>query len=78
VHDPVIPLVLTSKDALFAIARTAHELDAREVVLGRSGRIAPDVQAESFAIRWGAVEPNPDRDLAVRVVSDHDDLRFTV
>ncbi|TMA71551.1 MAG: hypothetical protein E6J72_21500 [Deltaproteobacteria bacterium] len=74
----VVPLVLTSNDALFAIARTAQELDAREVILGRSGKLAPDVQAEMFAIRWGAVEPRGDRELTVRVVSDGEDLRFVI
>src|SRR5437762_292948 len=74
----VVPLVLTSNDAFFAVARTAHELGAREVVFGRSGRLAPDVQAESFAIRWGAVEPDSERDMTVRIVSDGEDLRFAV
>ncbi len=74
----VVPLVLTSNDAFFAVARTAHELGAREVVFGRSGRLAPDVQAESFAIRWGAVEPDSERDMTVRIVSDGADLRFAV
>ena len=70
--------MLTSNDAFFAVARTAHELGAREVVFGRSGRLAPDVQAESFAIRWGAVEPDSERDMTVRIVSDGADLRFAV
>ncbi len=74
----VVPLVLTSNDPLFAIARTAQELNASEVVLGRSGTLAPEVQAESFAIRWGAVEPNADRDMTIRIVTEREDLRFAV
>ncbi|TMA30500.1 MAG: APC family permease, partial [Deltaproteobacteria bacterium] len=74
----VVPLVLTSNDVYFAIARTAQELGAREVILGRSGKLAADVQAESFAIRWGAVEPDPDREVKVRIVSSREDLRFAV
>src|SRR5437016_574587 len=74
----VVPLVLTSNDAFFALARTAQELGAREIVLGRSGTLAPDVQAESFALRWGTVEPDPDRGMTVRIVSDREDLRFAV
>jgi hypothetical protein len=73
----VTPLVLTSNDVFFAIARTAQELGAAEVVLGRSGKLAPDVQAESFAIRWGAVEPD-DREVTVRIVSEREDLRFAI
>jgi amino acid transporter len=74
----VIPLVLTSNDMLFAIARTAQELDAKEVILGRSAKFAPDFQAESFALRWGAVEPDDTRELTIRVVSDREELRFAV
>ena len=74
----VVPLVLTSNDPFFAIARTAQELGAREVVFGRSGTLAAEVQAESFAIRWGAVEPDPDRDMTVRIVTDREDLHFAL
>src|SRR2546425_582457 len=70
----VVPLVLTSNDVFFAVARTAQELGAKEVVLGRSGKLPPDIQAESFAIRWGAVEPDAEREMAVRIVSDREDL----
>ncbi len=74
----VTPLVLTSNDMLFAIARTAQELNANEVILGRSAKFAPDFQAESFALRWGAVEPDDSRELTIRVVSDREDLRFAL
>ncbi|MFI5366471.1 MAG: amino acid permease [Candidatus Binatia bacterium] len=74
----VIPLVLTSNDSLFAIARTAQELDAKEVVLGRSAKFTPDFQAESFALRWGQVEPDETKEMVVRVASDHEDLRFSI
>jgi hypothetical protein len=74
----VVPLVLTSNDVFFAIARTAQELGATEVVLGRSGKLASEVQADSFAIRWGAVEPDHGREMTVRIVTDREDLRFAV
>jgi hypothetical protein len=74
----VVPLVLTSNDVFFAIARTAQELGAQEVVLGRSGKLAADDQAESFAIRWGAVEPDHGREMTVRIVTEREDLRFAL
>jgi hypothetical protein len=74
----VVPLVLTSNDPVFAVARAAQELGAREVILGRSDRLAPDVQAESFAIRWGAVEADGERDMTVRIVAEREDLRFAL
>src|SRR4029077_11518903 len=63
----VVPLVVTSNDLFFAVARTAQELGVREVVLGRSAKFPPDFQAESFALRWGAVEPDEGRQMTVRV-----------
>jgi len=74
----VIPLVVTSNDVFFAVARTAQELGASEVVFGRSGKLASDVQAESFALRWGAVEPDAARPMTVRIVSEREDLRFAM
>jgi amino acid transporter len=74
----VVPLVVTSNDLFFAIARSAQELAAREVFLGRSAKFAPDFQAESLALRWGAVEPDAAHELHIRVVDGADDLRFTV
>jgi hypothetical protein len=74
----VVPLVLTSNDPLFAIARTAQELGAKEVVLGRSGRVSADNQATSFALRWGAVEPDSERALVVRVATEREDLRYEI
>jgi K+-sensing histidine kinase KdpD len=74
----VTPLVVTSNDALFAIARTAQELGATEIILGRSAKFPPEFQAESLAIRWGAVEPDQRREITVRVISEREDLRFAI
>ena len=72
----VTQLVLTSNDAFFAIARAAKELEVSEIILGRSAKFTPDHQAESLAIRWGAVEPDAAHVLPVRVVSSQEELRF--
>lgn len=72
----VTPLVVTSNDVFFAIARTAQELAATEVVLGRSEKLSADAQAEEFALRWGSVEPDDEREILVRVVTDREDLRY--
>ena len=36
------------------------------------------MQAEAFAIRWGAVEPDASHEVEVRIVSSREDLRFAV
>jgi len=72
----VVPLVLSSNDAFFAIARTAQELGATEVVPRQVRQAVARAPAESFALRWGAVEPDPDRRMVVRVASEREDLRY--
>ena len=74
----VTPLVVSSNDSLFAIARAAKELGAQEIILGRSAKFTPDFQAESFALRWGAVEPDHTHEMVVRVVSETEDLRYAI
>src|SRR5262249_44772454 len=74
----VTPLVVSSNDLLFAIARAAKELDAREGVLGRSAHFPPDLQAEPVALRWGVVEEDESRDMLVRVVNEREVLRFAL
>lgn len=51
----VHPLVLPTNNPLHAIALTARDLNAREVVLGVSEKVHADLQLEQFALAWGAV-----------------------
>jgi hypothetical protein len=52
---------------------------AQAGLLGRSGTLASQVQAESSAIRWGAVEPDAQPEMTVRIAVGHqEDLRFAV
>jgi len=48
----VKPLVVPSNNSWFAIARTAYELGATEILLGKSERIPPDVQLEQITMMW--------------------------
>lgn len=60
----VHPLVLPTNNPLHAIALTARDLNAREVVLGVSEKVHADLQLEQFALAWGAVTAaSPSMDL---------------
>ena len=48
------------------------------MILGQSAKFTPDFQGESFAIRWGAVEADANREITVRVVGEREDLRFSI
>lgn len=51
----VKPLVVPSNNSWFAIAKTAYDLGAEEIFLGKSGRVPPDVQLQQLAMMWGLV-----------------------
>jgi hypothetical protein len=51
----VAPLVLPTNNPLHAIALTARDLNAKEVVLGVSEKMHAITQLEEFALAWGAV-----------------------
>ena len=75
----VIPLVVTSNDVLFAIARTAQELGATRGDLRSLGQVPARLPGSSRSRCAGArCEPDARREIVVRVVSEHEDLRFSV
>jgi len=54
VGKQVYPVVLPTNNPLFAIATTARDLGATEVVLGVSEQMHAETQLEQFAIAWGS------------------------
>ena len=72
----VTPLVIVSNDQLYAIARTAYQLQVEEVVMGSSAKFNADVQLEHFAMHWGSL--SAERTIKVRVLSETLDIRADV
>lgn len=72
--ERITPLVVPSNDSWFAIARTADELQADEIVLGKSNRIPEDVQLEQIAVMRAMTATNPDKELKIRIVGSPDDI----
>lgn len=66
--ETIAPIVVPSNNAWFAIARTAQELDCREILLGKSERIPPDVQLEQMAIMWAMVTAD-NREITIRIIA---------
>ena len=65
-------LSIPTNDAYYAMARAAYDLKAHELILGKSGKYAPDVQMEEIAVAWGAVTPSDEeeRHLRIRILWD--------
>jgi len=64
VGKQVYPVVLPTNNPLYAIATTARDLHAKEVVLGVSEKMHGETQLEQFALAWGSATTEP-RDYAV-------------
>jgi amino acid transporter len=61
-------LVVPSSDPFQAIAHTAVQLDAAEVVAGRSSTMAPDRQARLLGQAWETLPRKPKRQVRFRVM----------
>lgn len=70
VGHTVIPLLVPSNDPFYAMARVAYDLNAQELVVGKSGKYPPDIQMEHIAVAWGAVRPPQGRSLRIRILWD--------
>jgi amino acid transporter len=65
---PVELLVVPSSDVFQAIAHTAVQLDAAEIVAGRSAVMAPDKQARRLGQAWEMLPTRPRRQVRFRVI----------
>jgi hypothetical protein len=69
--EEVVPLVIPSNNAWYAIARTAKEISADEILLGRSENVPPDVQFQQLALMWGVVATGKEKELTLRIVESN-------
>jgi amino acid transporter len=77
----VYPVVLPTNNPLYAIATTARDLNAREVVLGVSEKMHAETQLEQFALAWGSATAEPRfskiaSELTVRIVGPQLEMRY--
>jgi len=72
----VIPLVVPAKDATFAMAKVAFELEASEIIIGRSEQVTPEVQLERLAVAWGYLAAETGRKIMARVVWPKHELKY--
>lgn len=66
--ETIVPIVVPSNNSWFAIARTAMELKADEVLLGMSAKVPPDFQLAQLAMMWGMVSSGKDKEVTFRII----------
>jgi hypothetical protein len=81
VGKQVYPVVLPTNNPLYAIANTARDLHAKEVVLGVSEHLHGEVQLEQFAMAWGSATAEPEyaaiaSQLTVRIIGPQLELKY--
>jgi amino acid transporter len=72
---PVLPIVVPTNNALFAVAQTAAQLGVDEIFLGVSQRYPADYLIEQFAIYWGMVQADGDKHVVLRTVDARREVR---
>ena len=81
VGKQVYPVVLPTNNPLYAIATTARDLGATEIVMGVSEQMHAETQLEQFAIAWGSATAEPQYrqitdQLTVRIVGPQVELKY--
>ena len=80
VGKQVYPVVLPTNNPLYAIATTARDLNAHEIILGVSEKMHAEVQLEQFALAWGSATAEPPymagRDVTIRIIGPQVEMKF--
>jgi amino acid transporter len=81
VGKQIFPVVLPTNNPLYAIATTARDLNAGEVVLGVSEKMHAETQLEQFALAWGSATADPQFRhisdlLTVRIVGPQVEMKY--
>jgi hypothetical protein len=58
------------------MAKVAYELEASEIVVGRSEQVTPEVQLERLAVAWGYLAAETGRKIMARVVWPQHELKY--
>jgi amino acid transporter len=74
----ILPIVVPTNNAAYAIAHTAVEVGAEEVFLGASERYPTEFQMQQFALYWGMVEADESHHIAIRTIGRTSDVRLEI
>ena len=74
----ILPIVVPTNNAAYAIAHTTVEVGAEEVFLGASERYPMEYQMQQFALYWGMVEADENHHVAIRAIGHTSDVRLEI
>jgi amino acid transporter len=70
------PILVPAYDPTYAIAKAAYDLGAKEIVLGKSPKVDPEVQLEHLAMAWGFVSASAPKKMTARVVWPGHEMKY--
>ena len=70
----VIPLILPTNNPLYAVIRTAKNLEVQELIVGASNKYTADEQAEQIAFYWINIHDGQPAALTVRILTRDRDV----
>ena len=65
----VVPLIVPTNNPLYAVIRTAYDLNVQELIVGVSNKNTADEQLDQIALYWFNVCEGQPRPLTVRIIS---------
>ncbi len=74
----ILPIVVPTNNAGYAVAHTTVQLGAEEVFLGASERYPAEYQMQQFALYWGMVEADEEHHVTIRTVGQNGEMRFEI
>lgn len=74
--ERITQIVIPSNNPWFAIAKTAHEIDADEILLGQSEQVPPETLLEQLLLMWGIISTENSKKRTLRVIG-YDGEEFT-
>lgn len=72
----VHPLVVPTNNPVYALLRTAKQLDVHELVIGASNKFTADEQLDQISLMWINLHDGNTKPLTVRILSKDRDLHF--
>jgi amino acid transporter/nucleotide-binding universal stress UspA family protein len=72
----VIPLIMPTNNPLYAVLRTAKDLEANELVIGASNKFSAEEQLDNIALYWVSLHGGKSTPLTVRILSENRDVSF--
>ena len=74
VGKTVVPILVSTNDALHAVLQTVKAIGAQELILGTSEKFTPDQQLDQMAVHWNNLHGGETAPLTIRIVTGNRDV----